>query len=148
MRISAFAKHYNTVLEDAPDEEIVLERTGGKAPWVVTPMRLAEGNMHAVQVVAQVLRRALDDAAVSSRVVEGLADEYPWSEFLPADEQRVFAEDAVKTLRACAAVGKFTAYEDFLDSWRATAEVHADPVLAAKLQGRLDLARIPVPDFE
>lgn len=74
MRISAFANHYNTVLEDAPDEEIVLERTGGKPPGVVTPMRLAEGDLHAVQVVTQVLRRALDDAVVSSRVVAGLAD--------------------------------------------------------------------------
>ena len=145
MRISAFAKHYNTVLEDAPDDEIVLERTGGKAPWLVTPMRLAEGNLHAVQAVTKVLKRALDDAVVSERVVAGLTDEYPWVDFLPDAEQRAFAEDAIKVLRACAAVGKFTAYEDFLDSWRATAEVHSDSSLVAKLQGELTSARIPVP---
>lgn len=147
MRISAFAKHYNTVLEDAPDDEIVLERTGGKAPWLVTPMRLAEGNLHAVQAVTQVLKRALDDAAVSARVIAGLADEYPWVDFLLAAERLAFAEDAIKVLRACAAVGKFTAYEDFLDSWRATAEVHSNSTLAARLQGELTSDRIPVPAF-
>ena len=74
--------------------------------------------------------------------------EYPWVEFLPAQEQQAFAEGAVKVLRACAAVGKFTAYEDFLDSWRATAEVYSDPSLAAKLLGPVTLSRLPMPDFE
>jgi len=45
----------------------------------------------------------------------------------------------LSVLRASAALGRFGAFEDAVDSWRATAEIYADPGLAARLLEPVEL---------
>lgn len=42
--------------------------------------------------------------------------------------------ELLSVLRASAALGRFGAFEDVVDSWKATAEIYAEPGLAARLQ--------------
>jgi hypothetical protein len=48
-------------------------------------------------------------------------------------EQRRFEHEVLKALRACASAGRFTAFENLIDSWAATAEVGSDPQRARAL---------------
>ena len=42
--------------------------------------------------------------------------------------------EATDCLRACASIGRFTAFSDLVDDWRNTAELWSDPQLAAALR--------------
>jgi hypothetical protein len=46
----------------------------------------------------------------------------------------VFIREFAETLEACASVGKMDRLGELVDDWKATAAVHADPALAAKLK--------------
>ena len=133
--MATFIRDYASVLEnvDATGDTVVLERRSGKSSFVLAPLERIEGDWHAVGAVAHVLSQALTRGDLADVVIAGLAEEYPWVSFLPESEQRRFETELLKTLRACASIGRFTAFADLIDSWSATAEVWSDPELARKL---------------
>lgn len=133
--MATFIRDYASVLEDVDvtGDTVVLERRAGKSSFVLAPLQRIEGDWHAVGAVAHVLNHALDHGDLADVVVAGLAEEYPWVSFLPEGEQRRFETELLKTLRACASIGRFTAFENLIDSWAATAEVWSDPELAREL---------------
>lgn len=133
--MATFIRDYASVLEDvdATGDTVVLERRSGKSSFVLAPLERIEGDRHAVGAVAHVLNHALERGDLAAAVATGLAEEYPWVSFLPEHEQRRFETDLLKTLRACASIGRFTAFENLIDSWAATAEVWSDPDLAREL---------------
>ncbi len=135
MPLATFIRDYANVLDqvEAADAEIVLERRSGRASFVLAPLRRVESDRHAVKVVTRVLRHALDDKALEKRLAAGIVDAFPWVAFLPATERTQFERDVLEILRGCAALGRFTAFENFVDAWRATAEIWSDPELARRL---------------
>lgn len=137
MPMATFIRDYATVLDqvEASDDAVVLERRAGRGSFVLAPIRRAEGDRHAVLAVANVLRQALAHGGGDLRaaIAAGLADEYPWVSFLPTGERATFEHELLETLRACASLGRFTAFENLIDSWQATAEIWSDPELARRL---------------
>lgn len=73
------------------------------------------------------------DEAPIKGVAAVLSSSLPWVESLPAAERELFATEAADTLRACASIGRFSAFAELIDEWRATGEVWSDPALAASL---------------
>jgi hypothetical protein len=143
MPMATFIRDYATVLDEveANDEAVVLERRAGRPSFVLAPLRRAEGDRHAVAAVAHVLRAALRGGArdLPETIARGLADEHPWVVFLPRRERDAFERELLETLRACATIGRFTAFENLLDSWQATAEIYSDPALARRLTAVVDV---------
>ena len=81
-------------------------------------------------------------------IVAVMSDAYPWVRHLPRKESELFAEELTQELAAAASVGLFEPVALLADSWKATAEVHADPELARRLAGPHEIThggRVPRP---
>lgn len=75
---------------------------------------------------------------------EALADAFPWMEFLPGDDRRAFVEEFSRMVAAAAELGTYGRLSQLVREWRATAEVHADPALAARLREAKNAGGAPV----
>ena len=139
MPMATFIRDYAAVLDEveATDDALVLERRSGRASFVLAPLRRVEGDRHAIEAVTQILRKALGSKDVEKVVTAGLVESYPWTAFLPAKERTLFAKELLAVLRACASIGRFTAFEDLIDSWRSTAEIWSDPELARRARQKV-----------
>lgn len=146
MPITTFAREYASLLEQAPDDDFLLERRSGD-PVLVRPLREARADLAVAQGLAAMLRSMLSHVDGVELLDSTLDEVFPWARLLPPDVRAVFTGEAVGMLRACAALGRFGAYTDLIDSWKATAEVYADPELARRLTGPVELSgpEIPAP---
>lgn len=150
MPMATFIRDYATVLNDVEvaDDEVVLERRAGRASFVLAPLRRTESDRHAVDALAHVLRNALAHGDLVDVISASLLGEYPWVAFLPDHEKDRFARELMDTLRACASIGRFTAFENLIDSWTATAEVWSDSDLARALSAAVEVPEgtdVPTP---
>lgn len=79
--------------------------------------------------------RALRNLAVHSPAAfaDALGDAFPWIEFLPVADRRMFLDQFSRVVLAGTAFDNYEALTQLVREWRATAEVHADPKLARRL---------------
>lgn len=80
-----------------------------------------------------------------SLLVDVVPEVFPWVRFLPAEEVRSFVLELVETLRAADAVNNPVPVLQVISAWQSTAEIHADPELAAVLSAD-GADHGPVPD--
>ena len=80
--------------------------------------RLPEGDPHVRDVVADVV-----------------PEMFPWVAFLSREEIHAFVEELVSTLNAADSLDNPAPVAQVIDAWRHTAEVLAEPELAAALSG-------------
>ena len=94
------------------------------------------------------LRRAVGfrNLAVHSPAAlsESLGDAFPWMDFLPAADRRLFVDEFTRVVIAAAALDNYEPLTQVVREWRATAEVHADPKLAKRLRKSIEEAGVPV----
>lgn len=106
---------------------------------------------HAVMTAAARLFAAVmreQSAAAKALMLRVLPEVFPWVRFLPADDAQQFLMELVETLRGADDLDNFAPVTQLIEEWRHTAEVHADPELAAALlQDADDLGPVPAPDF-
>ncbi len=136
--ITTFAREYAALLDAHPDDELVLERRAGKAAVVVRSLRLTQGDRQAVEAISHVLSQLLAHTDLSAAIADGLQDEFPWMALLPAPVRGECARELLIVLRASAALGRYGALHDTLDSWKATAEIYTDSHLVAQLTEPVD----------
>lgn len=73
---------------------------------------------------------------------------FPWVCFLPTEDVRAFVLELVDPLRAADSLENFAPVAQVITEWRHTAEVHADPELAARIrQGDDDYGAVPKPSI-
>jgi hypothetical protein len=95
------------------------------------------------RMLVALMRR--DDAALSL-LVDVVPEAFPWVRFLPVEEVRAFVLELVETLRAADALENPAPVVQVISAWQSTAEVHADPELAAVLSaGGSDFGPVPSP---
>ena len=138
---SEFLRQPNDVVAELADHDVLLRRRN--AP----PLRLSqaardEDRSEAFEVLARLLRNlavhlpgAFDDA---------VNEVFPWVMFLPGPDRGLFVLELTKTLVAAAVVENFSPVAQLLREWQATAEIHADPVLARRLNGPVKAVGGPV----
>lgn len=86
------------------------------------------------------------DEAARSLLVDVVPEAFPWVRFLPTQDVRAFVLELVETLRSADALDNPAPVVQVIAAWQHTAEVHADPDLAARihlLEG--DLGPVPAP---
>jgi hypothetical protein len=87
-----------------------------------------------LELSARLMRSASQRSSdVMQAFVDALANEAPWTEFLPADDRRRFIEEFTMTAAACIDTGVFAPLGRLLQEWRATAAVYADPAIVGGL---------------
>jgi hypothetical protein len=103
---------------------------------------------HAViTVAARLCAAVLRDESVGRGLLERVLPEvFPWVRFLPAGDAADFLIELVETLRAADDLDNLAPVAQLIAEWQHTAEVHADPELAAALrQDAEDLGPVPMP---
>ena len=89
-----------------------------------------------------------DDARGRQVAMDLIGEVFPWTHFLPDNEIGEFAAELAETARAADSIGNVEATAALVAAWRHTAEVHADPELAAILGrdfGDGDAGPAPIP---
>ena len=116
----------------------------GKAATGFTQVRHA-GQDYALAVSSDVDPRSGDSS--SDAVDSDARCELSWVDVMPECDRRLFAEEMSRLMAEAAETDDFTLVQQVLREWRATADIHADPVLARRLSGPLvaNGARVPKP---
>ena len=138
--MSRFIQNYNQHLLEAErtGEGLLLQQRAGRPAWVIETEAASRALESATSFLASALSAIVHDSELSERFPEALASTLPWVEFLPEQDRADFAREAADTLRACASVGRYTAFAALIDDWRATAEIWSDPDLSRSLRSRID----------
>jgi hypothetical protein len=132
--VTDFLRHTKKVLKRVDKEDVVLSRRG-KAPIRISLETRNTSDLTGLGLAADVLAAALAAVPeVPARLSVILAQRFPWSRFLPEPERERFAREFVETMQACVAIGKSARLDELVRSWKSTAEIYADPVLAADLK--------------
>lgn len=140
--MSRFIQNYNEHLSEAErtDDVLVLRQRAGRPAWVLETEDRARATAQATDFISAALVALAHDEALTERFAAALAATLPWMTFLPEADREAFVTDAADTLRACASIGRFTAFADLIEEWRNTAGVWSDPALAESLA-----AEVPEP---
>ena len=104
-------------------------------------LRLSRADREAHRAEAfSALGRAMRNLAVHNpgALGDALTDAFPWLEFLPPEDQRLFLDEFSRVVAAAAALDNYEPLTQLVREWRATAEVYADPKLARRLRRPLD----------
>jgi len=78
------------------------------------------------------------DPHVRDLVTDVVPQVFPWVAFLSSEEVREFVVELVSTMKAADSIDNPAPVAQVIDAWRHTAEVLADPELAAVLSGSSD----------
>lgn len=140
--MSRFIQNYNQHLAEAEqtDDVLVLQQRAGRPAWVLETESRVRATAEATDFLSAALAGLVHDETLVDRFTLSLASALPWMAFLPEQDRETFTTEAAETLRACASIGRFTAFADLVEDWRSTAEVWSDPGLAASLS-----AEVPEP---
>jgi hypothetical protein len=141
---SEFLRQPNEVVADLADHDVVLRRRNAPA------LRLSEAEREeerdeAFDALARLLRNLLVHRPVG--LESTIDDAFPWATFLPRHDRKLFIDELTRVLLAVSTIDNFAPVGQLLREWKATAEVHADPRLARRLQRRLEATgeAVPVP---
>lgn len=132
---SDLLRHPKNVTDDVDDGDVLLRRRDEPD----LRLSLADREVHRAEAFSA-LGRALRNLAAHNPDVlsDALADAFPWLEFLPARDRRLFVDEFSRVIIAAAAIDSYEPLSRLVREWRATAEVHADPKLARRLRRPLD----------
>lgn len=128
---SDLLRHPNDVAADLDAGDVLLRRRDEP------DLRLTLADRDAERTdVFRVLALSFRNLAVHSPgVLEGaVLDSFAWSEFLPLKDRRAFLDEFSRALIASADMDTYAHLAQVVREWRATAEVHAQPGLAARLR--------------
>lgn len=130
--LTDFLRNPNAIVEQLEGRDVVLHRRNA-ADLHLSLRTRAESDDEAVGFLARLLGRVLADETLRPRVADAVAT-IPWVAFLPAADRVTFVEDVVRTAEGAAELGSMAALAQVLTEWKATAAIHADPILALELK--------------
>lgn len=138
---SDLLRHPKEVTNDVEDGDVLLRRRDEP------DLRLTRADREAQRAdTFSAIGRALRNLATHSPAAlnDALGDAFPWMEFLPAGDRRLFLDEFSRVVTASATVDSYDALDQMVREWRSTAEIHADPKLARRLRRDLDAGGDPV----
>lgn len=138
---SDLLRHPKEVTNDVDDGDVLLRRRDEP------DLRLTRADREAQRAdTFSAIGRALRNLATHSPAAlnDALGDAFPWMEFLPAGDRRLFLDEFSRVVTASATVDSYDALDQMVREWRSTAEIHADPKLARRLRRDLDAGGDPV----
>jgi hypothetical protein len=127
-----------TLARLASNRRLLLHRRDAEDLVLTTAERAAQ-DIAVVRDTTRLFREMMRrDPAVVTLAVQVLPAVFPWVRHLPEDAWGEFAAEWLDTLAAATELENNAAVEGVVASWRATAEIYADPVLYAIATRELD----------
>ena len=141
-------KHTVAKLDDTPRHGIRLTRRG-EADLYLTTAEQAESIVEVVDSTARMFVALMkSDPAAVGLLTKVFPEAFPWVRFLPEDAVREFLLEFLETARASTDLGTVNPLATTISAWKSTAEIYADPELAARLlapsEGE-DFGPVPAP---
>lgn len=137
---SEFLRDPNKVIGKLKDNRsVVLERRDAPPLVLSLKSRQEEASLGS-EVVAHFLVRMLASTPPPMRhqmaeiLGDALIEKLPWVRLLPVGERKTFVREFLEMAEASASVGNVAALAHLVHQWRATANIYADPELAAELK--------------
>lgn len=134
-----------SVAELAEAGDVRVRRRDGVNLLLIREDRIASAGAGAV-TAARALR-TLSMHLSAEDLVDALLDEFPWLHYLPVVEVKQFCLDFVQAAMAAAELAQWEILEQTVLEWKATAAVHAHPVLSQELRKPItgDFGPVPSP---
>ncbi|BCN66519.1 hypothetical protein RE9431_49740 (plasmid) [Prescottella equi] len=135
-------------LRRSPAQSLLVRRRDAE-DLVLTTAARAELEHTAASVTTRMFVALMQrDPRARELVTDVLPEVFPWVAFLSREEVQEFVVELVETLRAAESLDNPAPVVQVIEAWRHTAEVLADPELAAILAADTDedLGTVPAPD--
>lgn len=134
-----------TWLRTSANRVLVVRRRDAEDLVLTTAARASQART-ASSATSQLLASLMQsDPRVTDLVADVAPQVFPWVAFLSRDEVREFVDELVSTMKAADSIDNPAPVVQVIDTWRHTAEVLADPELAAVLTASSDADHGPVP---
>lgn len=130
------------------NSRVLVVRRRDAEDLVLTTASRAEQAREASSVTSRLFVALMQhDPHVRELVTDVVPEVFPWVAFLSRDELRQFVIELVSTMRAAESIDNPAPVAQVIDAWRHTAEVLADPELAAVLSvpSDEDFGQVPPP---
>ena len=125
-------------LRKSPAQSLLVRRRDAE-DLVLTTAARAELEHTAASVTTRMFVALMQrDGGVRELVTDVLPEVFPWVAFLSKEEVQEFVVELVATLRAAESLDNPAPVVQVIEAWRHTAEVMADPELAAFLAADTD----------
>jgi hypothetical protein len=134
-------------LEQGGERALRVHRRDGEDLVLTTAARATQDH-EMVGIAVRLLVAIMNDPATRSRhLIDLLPKVFPWVRFLPDDDAIRFVQELVDVMSASEELETPAPVLQVVTEWRHTAEVHADPELAAALRRGTtdDLGPVPAP---
>lgn len=112
-----------------------LRRRGQDEDLVLLTATRSEQDGEIVDVAIRLLRSVLSNPVVRSKcLLDIIPSAFPWTRFLPVEDQVDFAQELVNVMEASSDIDNPEPVLDTIEQWRHTAEVYSSPRLLAQLR--------------
>ncbi|MFF1555772.1 hypothetical protein ACFVX3_32650 [Rhodococcus erythropolis] len=125
-------------LRKSPAQSLLVRRRDAEDLVLTTAARVELEHTAASVTTRMFVALMQRDGGVRELVTDVLPEVFPWVAFLSKEEVQEFVVDLVATLRAAESLDNPVPVVQVIEAWRHTAEVMADPELAAILASDTD----------
>ncbi|MCV7382740.1 hypothetical protein [Mycolicibacter longobardus] len=133
-------------LRESANRVLVVRRRDAEDLVLTTASRAAQAR-EASSVTSRLFVALMQqDPHVQDLIADVVPEVFPWVTFLSRDELDEFVVELVSTIKAAESIDNPAPIARVIDAWRHTAEVLADPELAAVLSAPSDEDFGPVPE--
>ena len=134
-----------TWLRNSVSRVLVVRRRDAEDLVLTTASRAAQERAASSATSRLLASLMQSDPRVADLMAEVAPQVFPWVAFLSRDEAREFVKELVSTMKAAESIDNPAPVVEVIEAWRHTAEVLADPELAAALTAPSDVDHGPVP---
>jgi hypothetical protein len=125
-----FLRNPNAVTELLKGGDVILHRRGADDLRLTVASR-ATSIEASLETIGRLITAVLQDGVVRERI--GRQAPLPWLSFLPQAARERFYVELFECIDGAGSLGTLAPIARLLDEWHATAQVYADPDLAARL---------------
>lgn len=130
--LTDFLRDPNAIVEKLERGDVVLHRRNASDLRLSLQSR-SQADDESLRFIARLVGDALSDDTVRTRFVS-VAGAIPWVTMLPTGDRQTFVEELIRTAEAAGELGSMAPLAQLLVEWKATAAIHADPLLAIELK--------------
>lgn len=125
-------------LRRSPEQSLLVRRRNAEDLVLTTASRAELEHTAASVTTRMFVALVRRDPQARQSVADVLPEVFPWVAFLSREEVQEFVVELVETLRAAESLDNPAPVVQVIEAWRHTAEVLADPELAAVLAADTD----------
>lgn len=126
-------------MQRSPGKALLLRRRGADEDLYLTTAERAEQTREVVDSTTRMFLALMrSNPAAVEMLTQIFPEAFPWVRFLPEDAVREFLIEFMETAHAASDLGTMAPLASVIAAWKSTAEIYADPDLAATLKAPVD----------